>query len=341
MPYTYPTNREMQRIAPAKIARASANRVGLQIMPIRPVNAAIVQWEQKDNYFGLQQLRGLDGRPNKVKPVGAKRYSYEPGVYGEFETITETELTIRAPFNNPDVIVPVDDLVTDRQDQLIVRELDRIEYCVWTLLTTGTISVPLAGGAIGFQATFPIQTYTAGVPWATVATATPIKDYRNVSVLGRGLGVQFGAGARSYMNRGTATNMVTNTNAADLGGRRVSGGNTLDTSDGVNTFLTSVGVPGVVEYDEGYYDDTNTFQLFIPNNKVVVIGQRAQGQRIGEYVKTYNAVAKAAASYSFVVDRANGGANGVPVVPPNMEVHQGHSGGPVIYYPGSVVVMTV
>ena len=340
MPYTYPQNRELQAIAPAKIARASANRVGLQIMPIRGVNAAIIQWDQKDNYFGLQQLRGLDGRPSSVKPVGQKRYSYEPGVYGEFEVITETELTIRAPFNNPDVVIPVDDLVTDRQDQLIVRELDRIEYCVWTLLTTGTISVPLPGGAIGFQATFPIQTYTAAVPWATVATAAPIKDYRNLKTMGRGLGVQFGAGATSYMNTTTATNMLSNTNAADLAGRRVVAGNTLDTSEAVNRFLTSNGAPGIVEYDEGYYDDTNTFQLFVPNNKVVVIGQRAQGQKIGEYVKTFNRVAGGPTSYSFTVDRVNG-RNGEKVVPPNMEVHQGHNGGPVIYYPGSVVVMTV
>jgi hypothetical protein len=142
------------------------------------------------------------------------------------------------------------------------------------------------------------------------------------------------------MNSGTANSMLANTNAADLSGRRVDGGNTLDTVEGTNRFLRSNGAPGIVEYDEGYYDDSNAFQLFIPNNKVVVVGQRANGQKIGEYVKTYNAVAKAATSYTKVIDRANG-TNGEVMIPPNMEVHQGHNGGPVIYYPGSVVVATV
>jgi hypothetical protein len=342
MAYLYPTNRELSEILPAKVARLTQDRVGLQIMPIRDVRAAIVQWIQKDNYFGLQQLRGLDGAPVHVKPVGLKEYSYTPGVYGEFETITETELTIRAGSTSMDVPIPVDDLVMDRQDRLSVRELDRIEYMIWTLLTTGTFSVPLPGGAIGFTATFAIQTQSALVAWATVATATPLKDFRATRLLGRGLGVSFGAGATAYMNSTTANLLLSNTNASDLGGRRYLGGQTVDTVEGINRILNGENSPQIVEYDEGYYDDTNTFQLFIPNNKVVVIGKRPQGQRIGEYVKTLNAnnPGRAPGSYSYVVDRANA-VNGEKRTPPNMEVHQGHNGGPVIYYPGSVVVLTV
>jgi hypothetical protein len=63
------------------------------------------------------------------------------------------------------------------QDQLMGRELDRIEQIIWTLLTTGTFSVLLPSGGTGFTATFSLATYDA-TTWATVATATPLKDFR-------------------------------------------------------------------------------------------------------------------------------------------------------------------
>src|SRR3954462_199170 len=116
MPYIFPSNRELSAIAPDKIARVTAERVGFQIMPMRDVPAAVVQWEQMDNYFGLQQLRGLDGAPTVVKPVGSKSFSYTPGVYGEFMTVTETELTTRAGSTSDDVPIAVGDLVQRRQD---------------------------------------------------------------------------------------------------------------------------------------------------------------------------------------------------------------------------------
>lgn len=342
MPFAFPTNRELSQIAPEKIARASAERVGFQIMPMRDVPAAIIQWTQRDNYFGLQQLRGLDGAPTVVKPVGSRSFSYTPGIYGEFMTVTETELTTRAGSVSDDVPIPVSDLVLERQDQLLVRELDREEQIIWTLLTTGTFSIALPGGSIGFTDTFALQTYTASPTWATVATAVPLLDFRAVQLLGAGKGVNFGAGATAYMNRVTANSLLANTNASDLAGKRQANGATFNSVGDINRILLDQDVPTVVVYDEGYYDATNTFTRFIPNNKVVVVGRRGAGERIGEYLKTLNAnnPNRAPGSYTFTVDRANA-VNGEKRVPPNIEVHQGHNGGPVIYYPGSVVVMTI
>lgn len=341
MAYIYPTNRELMEIVPDKIARLSQNRLGLQVMPVRDVRAAVVQWTQRDNYRGLQQLRGLDGAPTHVTPVGSNSYSYTPGVYGEFATITETELTIRAGSAMGDVPIPVDDLVLDRQSYLIGRELDRIEYMIWTLLTTGTFSVALPGGAIGFTDTFSIQTYAAS-DWSTVATATPLADFRAVQLLGAGRGVSFGAGATAYMNRVTANYLLGNTNTSDLGGKRLEGGATVNDMPGVTRIITGQDLPTVVIYDEGFYDSGNSFNRFLATDKVVVVGQRAAGERIGEYLKTINAnnPGRAPGSYSYVVDRANA-VNGEKRTPPNMEVHQGHNGGPVLYLPGSVVVMSV
>jgi hypothetical protein len=60
-----------------------------------------------------------------------------------------------------DAPIDVSDLVLRAQDQLMGRELDRIEQIIWALLTTGTFSVLLPSGATGFTATFTLATYSA------------------------------------------------------------------------------------------------------------------------------------------------------------------------------------
>jgi hypothetical protein len=69
----------------------------------------------------------------------------------------------------------------------------------------------------------------------------------------------------------------------------VEGGNTIQSINQANAITAGQDAPRIVEYDEGYYNDSNVFTRYIPDNKVVVIGQRPGGQRIGEYVKTRNA----------------------------------------------------
>jgi hypothetical protein len=69
---------------------------------------------------------------------------------------------------------------------------------------------------------------------------------------------------------------------------------------------------------------------------VVVIGNRRDGQPIGEYRMTRNANNPGAAPgpYMKIVDDPD-------EVPRTVAVHDGHSGGPVVYYPSAIAVMTV
>lgn len=342
MAYIYPQNREIQAIGPDKVARAQANRVGFQLLPERAVNAGRVEWTQRDNYRGLQQLRGLDGAPSHVARVGENRYSYAPGVYGEFEVVTETELVNRAGGVTADVPIDVSDLVMSAQDQLISRENDRKESIIWTLLTTGTFSVTSPGGNVVFTDTFTLQTQSAS-DWSTVATATPMADLRATALLGLGRGVTFNGRATAYMNQVTANYLFANTNANDYGGKKLAGGANFLSLREINGFLLDNDLPQVVIYDEGYYNDANSFVRFIPTDKVVVVGARASGERLGEYVLTRNAMnpGMAPGSYEFVKDKTGNGPDGQKQVPPSIEVHRGHNGGPVLYFPSAIVLMSV
>jgi hypothetical protein len=285
----------------------------------------------------LQQLRGINGAPPVTKKVGAKRYQVEPGVYGEYELIDEREITRRRQYGSLTQNVDVADLVMYAQDRLLGRRLDRIEWMIWTLLTTGTFSVPTQTGSVSHTDSYTLQTYTASPAWSTTATATPLMDFRNVKLKGRGHSVDYGSQAQAFMNSTTANRLYSNTNSADLYGRRTQGLGTYNSPDQINQLLIGDNLPQIIEYDHGYLDDEGTFQLFIPTGTVVVVGRRPANQPLGEYIFARNAQNPGVAPgpYMKVIDR------GEDNVPRNIEVHDGHSGGVALYYPSAIVVMSV
>ncbi len=339
--FVYPNNRELIQIAPDKVARITLPRLGFDLMPLRPVNAHFIEYQQKDNYQGLQQLRGLDGGPALVKRVGQKRYVFEPGAYGEYIQIQESELTKRAGGLPMEALmgVPIDisDLVLDAQDQLLVRELDLIEYIIWTLLTTGTVTITQGSGSqLSYTQTFSLQTYAA-TAWSNSATATPLTDIRTAALKGRGKGVSFGSQAAIYMNRAQANALLNNVNNNDIGGRKAQFGSTFNDLDAINKLLLANDLPPMIIYDEGYIDSSGTFQLFIPLGKAILVGYRVDGSKVGEYRLTRNAnnPGMAPGSYQKVIDNT-GGAK----IPANIEIHRGHGGGPVMFFPSAVVIIS-
>jgi hypothetical protein len=322
-------------------------RVGLEICPVENFNYGEVRWQQMDNYYGLQQLRGMDGAPTRVVRVGRNVYSYDPGIYGEYESVTEMELTKRAGSVSTNTPIPITDLVMECQRQLIQRRFDRLEYNVWTLLINGTISIvigdPLTGTQIGYQDTYAIQQSNASTAWSNTTTATPIKDMQVVQQLGVGYSVDLGAGATAYMNGYQAYNLLNNTNANDFGGRRDMYGATLNNLDQVNNYFRSQNLPQIKVYDDGYYatqggNTTAQFTKFIPNGKVLIVGKRPGNVPVAKYLMTRNAnnPDSAPGSYTKVINYMDGTQPGVQIGK-GIEVHEGHNGGVAMYYPSAVV----
>jgi hypothetical protein len=336
--FIFPSPAEMTEIAQEKLPNLTEDRLIFELLPMVDADEDIIIWEQQDMYGGLQAVRGLDGAPSRVKSVGAKRYMSEPGVYGEFMSIDEAELTRRRARGDGTGRIDIEDLVMMKQDQLLSRRLDRIEYIGWQLLLYATFAIA-RNNIIMHTDKYTGQTYTASIAWSNAATATPLADFRAIQLLSRGKGTDFGAAARAIMNRTTANRLLANTNAADIGGRKGEFGASLTSMEGVNRVQSAEGLPNLEIYDDGYFanDDGTGFTLWIPDNKVLVVGARPAGQRIGEYRMTANAnnTDFAAGPYQKVIDR------GENSVPRTIEVHDGHNGGPVIYYPGSVLVMSV
>lgn len=333
--YIYPPLVALEQVAQDLTPRLIADRPIFDILPMVNKDTHLLEWEQMDNYIGVQQARGLDGEPPRVKKVGFKQYLMSPGVYGEHVDFNETELTAVRQIGSFDSPLDLTDRVAQAQIQLKQRELDRIEQIGWLLLASGTFSVAGPNGSILHQDTFAMQTFTAPVGYATTATATPFADLRAIKLLHRGRSVSFGAGATLYVNQTTLNNILNNANPQDLFGRRVTGLVTINNVGDLNRLLAGDDLPQIAVYDEGYIDDNGTFQLYIPVNKAILVGKRPAGQTIGQYVMTRNAnnPNTAPGPYVKVVD------NGDRAVPRRIEVHAGHNGGPVLFYAGSIVVI--
>jgi hypothetical protein len=331
----YPSDIALKQVAQTLLPTFMEGRRIFDFLDLVEVDDHVLAWEQKDNFVGLQQVRGLDGDPSRVKNVGGKRYIMEPGVYGEFMVINERDITARRQFGTLNDAINIDDLVREKQDQLLVRRLDRIEQIGWTLVSTGTFSVA-DGNSVLHTDAYTTQTYSAGTAWGTVATATPLADLRAIQLKSRGYSVDFGSRAVVYMNRTTFNQMIANTNAADLGGRRVTGFQTVNGPNQLNELLSQDDLPNIAIYDRGYLNDSGTFTLFIPNNKAIVIGARTDGAPVGEYRLTRNAnnPGASAGPYMKTVDDPDR-------VPRTIEVHDGHNGGPILYHPSAIVVATV
>lgn len=335
--FTYPENAVLTEIAQDKLPALQQNRVIFEIMPIEEEDASLIVWEQKDNYTGLQNVRGINGAPPLIQQTGAKQYTERPGYYGEGEMIDEIALTERRQLGNPLAPMPLDQQVMEKQDKLMQRMLDRIEWIGWTLLATGQFNVFTKNNVLAHQGAYTMQQYAALVPWATSGTATPLADLSAVQLLARGHSVNLGAMATAYLNRKTFNNLRTNTNPADIYGRRVSGLATVNNLEAFNQIATQDDLPTLRIYDEGYLNDSGAFVSFIPDNIVIVVGKRPAGQPVCKYKMTRNAMnpSLAPGMYMYVVDnREEGNA-------PSVAVFASHNGGPTIEYPSSVVVMSV
>lgn len=337
--FDFPTSAELRRVEQDKLPNLIAQRPIFSILPIETIDSHLLMWEQEDNYVGLQQIRGLNGQPSRVKKTGAKRFIMQPGVYGEYTTIDEMELTERRQWGTFGQPVSIDDLVMREQDRLLGRRLDRIENIGWTLLVTGTFSIAGPDGLTYQTDTFALQT-SSGSAWGTPATGTPLADLRAVQLLSRGHSVNFGPEARAIMNRVTWNKMIANTNANDLGGKRSMGLASITSVGDVNRILAGEGLPQIEINDTGFLNDAGTFVPYIADNKTVIVGRRTDGGQIGAYRMTRNAQnpGLAPGAYMDVIDRGAEGSG--RQVPRTIEVHDGHNGGPVIYFPSALIILT-
>jgi hypothetical protein len=333
--FEVPTTLQLKRIEAIRLPSLNASSRIFDYFPDEFSDATVLRWAQKDSFSGMQQVRGLGGKPAQVSMVGDNIFLMDPGVYGDFVALDEAILTERRDAallsGGP---VSLGDLVGEAQAILLARRWTLKAYILWQLVLNGQFVATNKQGVVVVKASYTQQTYAAAVPWSTTATATPIKDLQALSQVTFGQGVDSGSSAVVFVNQVTAYGLLNNTNPNDLGGKRIGGGNTPLSLEDFNKIGVSYGVPTVEINDEFWVNETTgVVTRFIPTGQGVLICKRKSGTPIGAYRHTNNL-------------QSDPGEKGIyrkvimhweDQVPRSVEVHDGHNGGPVLYFPGTIV----
>jgi hypothetical protein len=340
MQFTYPTSQRIMEIEQDKLPDLKGDDPIFAHFPEQNQDEWAILIEQWDNIAGMQQHRGLNNAPPRVRPIGLRRTIVEPGVYGEHILIDERALSTRrrpGTFGTP---ANVTDLVLTASDQLASREFTRMRYLMWTLLQTGSYAAIDQYSVVGHQLQFTPQTYTAAHAWSDPVNSTPLQDMRNVADLGAlGTSAMFNANATAYLNQSTYNRMLANTNQADLGGRRTEGLGTFNAPDKLNQMFVADDLPRFQVLQDGFFDETTqAFQRYINTGKVVVIGKRTSGDSLGMLVMVPNVNNPTGASGRYV-RTVNKDIDAMG--PRSIEVHRGFNGTVYVKFPRAVYVLNV
>lgn len=339
--FTYPTAIQLQEIQRVFQPQYVKEDPVFDFFPIVVKNAWRLQWRQRDNFVGLQNVRGLGGAFQVVEKVGAKEYDMEPSVYGESLYWGEEELTDKAKMASLTEFVSIDDEVTEGVQQLDFREVMRIRYTLWTLLHSGVVTVTDKTGAVKAEYRYPFAQVNAAVAWSNRAAATPFADIVGFRKRAAGLGATFGKGSKLFINAADFEHLSLNANAADVFGRRTNYGATFNNIAEFNRLIKEQGqdddLPEIAVWDGGHYADAATFVRHIPTGTAVLLGKRLDGSPLGEYrvCRNLSNPDGAAGFYQRFRDLRE------QRDPPAFELSKGHNGGPVVWYTQPILRLNI
>jgi len=333
----YPTNAEVLQLQMDLLPRYAEGRLGFQVLPFRNSDYDRIIFQQPDIFRGLQQWRGL-GQPTRVvgayNPYG-RHCEVRPGYWGEHDYIPEEFMTTAAQPATCSAVLDLTEHVARLQMRLMERRYNRTEFLIWQALVFGRYEALNEQGQIVQEASYAIQQVSSGIPWSNILTATPLDDFRQIKLRSRGTSASFGVDSMAVMNQVTFNCLARNQNPNDVGKAGLSACCTFMGLDIVNQQFAAQGLPQLKVYDQGFVDEADNFQPYLPDGYVVVVGKRPGVDPIGHYQLTRNAVGCVESSgfWQKLVDTCD------REVPRKITLFDGHNGGPAIEYPRAVVVL--
>lgn len=352
--FTFPTNVQLNLLTQEfQINTAAFIGIG-RIAPVLPVETYFVEWDQLDNEVGMTGAHALGTEPKIVARPGSVLRRYEPGHFKESEMIDEGEILRARTLGTFGNVLNLDDTVARRmaarQNKTFIRE----EWCVWKALA-GRLQIDEPG--VKIDETFPVQTFATVVPWSDHDHATILADIMACATKFPGTGAK-AMGSVLYLNQKDMNDALQNKNDKDIWGLRGPNFVSLTFSvEQLNQILSARNLPTLEVYDEGAHvrvGDGVEYVRFISDGKPVIVGKRPPQQVVANFISTIslhrtNNGMPAPGPFTFL--EVNGGPNngGVTVsidslgqaANPNLKITGGVYGGPVIWYPRSVIAMDV
>lgn len=323
---------------------------GLKILPDDNKQTNMFALLKKRPFKGIAQWRGMGGT---AKPSRSP-FSYEndvcfirPGYWAEFQEIDEIMMRTVA---QPGIHSAPFDLV-DYEGQLmfdISMKLHQLkELLIWQALVNGYVEERDENGLVVWSQRYKITRARFSVSACDVQNSTPLADLACIvnSVIGV-TGARFDTdGAVMYANSRTWECLLRNQNPRDIGRMGLTACCDAPGMERLAQFFMARGLPVPKRYNGIYIDNQGRSNFYIPTGKIVMIGRRIDGQRIGAFYQPPTLVqcgtAQAAGHGTFVVRQDNACPDSRMEWRGARKIRwtYGLEGIPVLEYPTSVIVI--
>jgi|CXWL01.1.fsa_nt_gi hypothetical protein len=336
--YLFPSNATLQEIETERSRIIDENSVAAQILPYVSENTDNVMWEILDDVTGLMHIRDAGEPYPLVQDVGGNRFVMAPIRLGEKRVIDEVYIEAARQPGTMGTPLDVGGKMGRLMQDIAIREHATIEKARWDLLVAGVATGTKKDGTVVEIARMVPVTASSAVAWSTLGSATPIVDFLTIRETYRGRGYDFGYGAVAYARSLTIDKLLLNTNTSDIGKVKLNFGQSfIDMTQYNNQIRSGFNTPSLVAVDDGYVDSAGVFQPFIPDGKVVIVGNHwSRGLNAGNWVSTRNASNAESAPGIFAAAGLSREED-PPVLPYAV---RGQNGGVRINYRNQIVVLT-
>jgi hypothetical protein len=315
--------------------------VGQDVLPMNVLdyaaNGKTIQWDIRGPALGMVPAHSLNSDPTLMEFPVVKTKTMPTAYWSGFHRIGEGEiLNIRRLGTFGERMAR--GLVVEGLNATRSQVRARVEYLRWQALQ-GTVTVNENGVKFTVSYEIPnankVDVSTGSGKYWTNVDADPIRDLQAATELLRGSGA---GDPICYFNRKVAGYLSQNAKVREL-----VTGSPLVTSTGVkqigDLMLPLVGDLGrMVQYDKGYRSIAGVWTPYIPDNKVILVGQGPVGEKLGEFASTPNlhngGLEPMPGEFYKPIDKT-GEAN------PYYDILGGVYGMPVIFHPDWIVVLTI
>lgn len=338
--YNFPTAVDLSEIASERARILEQESCLAEFMPMNTVPGHLVEWEYRENIQGLSPLVQLDATYGVTRGTGSKVFGMNPSHFGEQRQMTTPEmLNIRnlGAYSHEAAGAWLERNMTE----ILIRQRYTMESMRSQIMVNANVTMlDKAGNSVVVSRWDRPDTgsvvLTGNDRWNQYSTAAPLQSFRNILKSKRGLGFDFGRGAKALANSYTWGLAWANTNAGDLGGKRGQYGQTITDMNGLTQYMSSgENLPMPITCDDSYIDASGVVQMLIPDNYVLVVGNHSvNGLKLGAIeIKSHPSLMGGAGIY------ANTGMTHVE--PPLPYVALGALFGPRIDYLNQLVLLQV
>lgn len=262
---------------------------GSKIIPATNSNYDVVEWDERDGVIGMTQDYIRDGNLPLMNGSAARTKQWTGAFYKEGRVIRENDMLRLARLGGTlQQKMSAMDLIAEIAQDLRIRLDTRVEYCRWDALANNRIRISINGQNQDASAGIPADNFGVGIPipWAAnLTTAQVIKDLDEIEDK---FFIKKGYRLKSAWFNSSVRKVILQT--SDFKTRYSTSTLTPKEKISSKTLVRdwSMIFPGdeAYEYNAAYLSAADTLSTFIPDNKIVLIGEEAFPGEIMDWVDT-------------------------------------------------------